>query len=88
MSSLELLDRFVEVDDAVQEGKYLGGEGGYIAHCPVVGVEEGEKDVHPARVDEGPGYEGKEGDLFSLSLEMREKINCVWLTVNDSEQSE
>ena len=41
VSALELLDGFVEVDDAVEEGEDFGGECGYVAHRPVVGVEEG-----------------------------------------------
>ena len=41
VSALELLDCFVEVDDAVEEGEYFGAEGGHVAHCPVVGVDEG-----------------------------------------------
>lgn len=63
VGALELLDRFVEVDDAVEEGEDLGGEGGDVAHRVVVSVDDGEGVVHPAGVDEGPGHEREEGDL-------------------------
>ena len=71
MSSLKLLDRFVEVYDAVEQGEDFSGEGGYVAHGPVLGVEEGKDEMHPASVDEGPGHEGKEGDLERGSIEKR-----------------
>lgn len=61
--ALELLDRFVEIDDAVEEGKDLGAEGCHIAHGPIVCVEDGEKEVHPAGVDARPCHEGEVGDL-------------------------
>ena len=61
VGALELLNGFVKVDDAVEEGEYFRGECGYVAHCPVVGVEDGEDVVHPAGVDERPGHEWEEG---------------------------
>lgn len=52
VGALKLLDGFVKVDDAVEEGEDLGGEGGHVSHGPVVGVEDGEEVVHPAGVNE------------------------------------
>jgi len=49
--ALEFLHCFVEVDDAVEEGEYVGGEVGYVLHGPVVSVEDGEEVVHPGGVD-------------------------------------
>lgn len=69
VGAFELLDSFVEVDDAVEKREDFGGEGGYVAHGVVVGVYEGEDVVHPAGVDEGPGHEGEEGDLWGLVRE-------------------
>lgn len=42
MASLQLLDSFVEVNDAVQQREDVGAEGGNILHCLIVGVEYGE----------------------------------------------
>ena len=74
VGALELLDRLVEVDDAVEEGEDFGGEGGYVAHCPVVGVEEGEEDAHPAGEDEVTASAGEVCDLVGgvLVSEWRE----------------
>ena len=63
MGALQFLDGFVEVDDAVEKREDFGGEGGYVAHRPVVGVDQGEKKMHPAGVDEGPCHEREEGYL-------------------------
>lgn len=60
VGALQFLDGLVEVYDAVQEREDFGGEGGHVAHGPVVGVDDGEKEVHPAGVDEGPCHEGEE----------------------------
>lgn len=61
--ALEFLDCFVEVDDAVEERENFGREGGDVPHGVVVGVDDGKGIVYPAGVDEGPGHEGKEGNL-------------------------
>lgn len=63
VGAFQFLDGLMEVDDAVEERKDFGGEGGHVAHGPVVGVDEGEKEVHPAGVDERPCHEGKKGYL-------------------------
>lgn len=42
MSPLQLLDRLVEVDDTIQEREDFGGKGSYIAHCPIMSVDESE----------------------------------------------
>ena len=70
MVALEFLDGFVEVDYAVEEGEYVGGEVGYVLHGPVVGVEDGEEVVHPGGVDEGPGHQGEEVDLSLSSVRL------------------
>jgi hypothetical protein len=63
LGALKLLDCFVEVDNGIKKGEDFAAKGRDVAHCPVVGVEESEDEVHPAGVDEGPGHEWKEGDL-------------------------
>ena len=64
MRSLELLHGFVKVYDAIKKGEDFGGESCHVAHCPIVGVDDGEDIMHPAGVDKGPGHEGEEGNLM------------------------
>lgn len=68
VGALQFLDSFVKVNDAVEEREDFGGEGGYVAHGPVVGVDEGEEQVHPAGMDEGPCHEGEKGYLAYHSM--------------------
>ena len=88
MSSLQLLDSFVKIDDTIQEREDFCGKCGYIAHCPIVSVDESQQYVHPARVDERPRHEWKERYLFLECLALEEEGPKIWLTPNDSEQSE
>lgn len=55
--TLELPNGLVEVDYAVEEGEDVGAEVGDVLHGVVVGIEDGQEEVHPARVDQGPGHE-------------------------------
>lgn len=41
MSSLKLLNSFVEVNNAVQKGEDFSGESGHVAHRPVVSIYYG-----------------------------------------------
>lgn len=66
MGSLELLDGFVEVNDAVQKREDLSAECGNIAHGPVMSVEHGEQCVHPSRVDQSPCHERQKRDLEAV----------------------
>lgn len=71
----------MEVDDAVEEGEDVGAEVCHVLHCPVVRVEDGEREEHPARVDEGPCHYGEEVDLAdSLASRWWEKhvYLCIW----------
>lgn len=54
--TLQFLHCFMEVDDGVEKGEYVGAKGGYVLHCPVVGVKDGEEVVHPCCVDQGPRH--------------------------------
>ena len=63
MRALELLNRFVEVDDGVEEGEDLCVERRNIAHCPVMRIKRGEDVVQPGGMDKCPSHEGKEGDV-------------------------
>ena len=63
MSPLQLLDSFVKVNDTIQEREYFCGKRGYIAHCPIVSVDESQQDVHPAGMDKRPRHEWKKGYL-------------------------
>lgn len=64
VGALELHGGLAEVDDAVEEGEDVAAEVGDVLHGPVMGVEDGEGVVHPAGMDEGPGHDGEEGDLW------------------------
>ncbi len=48
MSSLQFLDCFMEVDDAVEKREDFGGEGRHITHCPVMSIDDGQYIMHPA----------------------------------------
>ena len=63
MCSLQLLDSLVKIDDTIQEREDFCGKCRYIAHCPIVSVEESQQDVYPAGVNERPRHERKEGYL-------------------------
>ena len=63
VGTLELAGGLVEVDDTVKEGEDVAAEVRHVLHGPVVGVEDGQRVVHPAGVDERPCHDGQEGDL-------------------------
>jgi hypothetical protein len=57
---LEFLNRFVEIDDIVEKGKYVCAESGNIFHRPVMSIEYGEEKIHPTGVDVRPCLGGEE----------------------------
>ena len=73
MSSLQLLDSLVKIDDTIQEREDFRRKCGYIAHCPIVSVDESQQYVHPTSVDERPRHEWKEGYLSSYCLALEEE---------------
>ena len=58
---MPLLNGFVEVNNAVQKGEYLRAERCHVPHRPVMGVDDGQQAVHPARVYERRRHEELEG---------------------------
>lgn len=70
MDALQFLNGLVEVNDAIQQAEDLAAKLRHIQHCPVVCIEQCQKDVHPARMDEGPCHELKEVNLECLGADL------------------
>lgn len=69
VSAVKLLNGFMKVNNAVEEGEDLGREGGDIADRPIVGIDHGQNIVHPSSMDKRPRQKGQEWDLLKRATD-------------------
>lgn len=67
MIPLQFLHSFVEIDDAIEEGKDVATEGGHVLHRPVMGIEDGQEEEHPGAMNERPSHERQEVNLSCVN---------------------